>query len=134
MPDERKNTAVQTPPPIPPEVVVLVKKASIDQRFRDLLLSEREAAARAIGLEMSPEGDRILSRASKDTLRKAVESAAVRPENEAVFLGEDGQGMLSRLRPVEEPDVVGQEDTSFEDWLTDLPDNLFDTLVSAEVG
>jgi len=63
--------------PIPRGIEVLVKKASVDPAFRELLLTERAAAAERIGLELEPAEMLMLAAAPRDQLEAVIRQTTV---------------------------------------------------------
>jgi hypothetical protein len=82
---------------IPRGVEVLVKKASVDPKFRRLLLEKRGDAAREIDLELTDAERSMLSSISVEQLNKIIANTKVKPEHREVFLGAAGKLMLAVL-------------------------------------
>ena len=82
---------------IPRGVEVLVKKASVDPKFRRLLLEKRGEAAREIDLELTDAERSMLSSISAEQLEKIIANTKVKPEHRDVFLGAVGKLMLAVL-------------------------------------
>lgn len=80
---------------IPRGVEVLVKKASVDAEFRQILLEKRGEAAQEIALELTEAEKNMLSSISAEQLEKIVENTKVEPEHQAIFLGNVGKLMLA---------------------------------------
>jgi hypothetical protein len=79
---------------IPVGIDVLVKKASVDPKFRQILLEKRGEAARKIDLELTESEKNMLSSISAEQLEKIIENTKVKPEHRAIFLGNVGKLML----------------------------------------
>jgi len=82
---------------IPRGVEVLVKKASIDPEFRELLLSKRAAAAEAIGLALTPAETAMLNTVPRDQLEAIIARTSVHPKQRAAFLGKAAAVMIAAL-------------------------------------
>lgn len=82
---------------IPRGVEVLVKKASVDPKFRRLLLEKRGDAAREIALELTDAERSMLLSIPVEQLEKIIANTKVKPEHRAVFLGVVGKLMLAAL-------------------------------------
>ncbi|MBN1421550.1 MAG: hypothetical protein JXP34_22445 [Planctomycetes bacterium] len=82
-------------PPIPRGIEVLIKKASVDSGFRDLLLADREAAAREIGLDLAPSERAVLAAVPARELEAFVDRVRVPEEHRRVFLGRAAAAMLA---------------------------------------
>ena len=80
---------------IPRGLEVLVKKASVDPEFRQLLLGQRAEAAHEIGLELTEAEQNMLSSISAEQLEKIIDSANVKPEHLKIFLGRTAKLMLA---------------------------------------
>jgi hypothetical protein len=80
---------------------VLVKKASVDPVFRELLLDARAEAAKVIGLKLSEPEAEILNEVLAERLEAVIARAKVTPEQREVFLGSSGEKMLEALGAVE---------------------------------
>ncbi len=80
---------------IPVGIEVLVKKASVDSEFRQILLEKRGEAAREIGLELTEAEQEMLSSISHEHLEKIVKNTKVKPENRKIFLGKAVKLMLA---------------------------------------
>lgn len=80
---------------IPRAIEVLVKKASVDPEFRQLLLDKRGQAADEIGLELTDAERNILSSMRVDQLEKIIDNTKVEPENRKIFLGKTAMLMLA---------------------------------------
>jgi hypothetical protein len=83
--------------PIPRGIEVLVKKASVDPEFRELLLRDRAAAAETIGLTLDPAETAMLATIPAEQLEAIVARTVVPPEQRRVFLGNMGAAMLTAI-------------------------------------
>ncbi len=80
---------------IPHGIEVLVKKASVDPEFRELLLKKRAEAAKEIDLDLT-EAERImLSSIPDEQLRKIIANTKVKPEHLNIFQGTAGKLMVA---------------------------------------
>lgn len=82
---------------IPRGIEVLVKKASVDPGFRQLLLQKRGQAASEIYLELTDAELNLLSSISAEQLEKIIDNTKVKPEHRAIFMGKVGKLMLAVL-------------------------------------
>lgn len=82
---------------IPRGIEVLVKKASIDLDFRQLLLQERGEAAGEIDLELSEAEKNMLSSIPTEQLEKIINNTKVKPELRDIFMGKAGTTMLAAI-------------------------------------
>ena len=82
---------------IPRGLEVLLKKASVDPAFRELLLARRIEAARSIGLALTPSELLILQSAPTDQLEAMIGQTRVPQEHRRVFLGQAAAAMLTSL-------------------------------------
>ena len=82
---------------IPRGIEVLVKKASVDDEFRKLLLEKRAEAAAEIGLELDPAEVAMLNGIPAEQLEAIIGSTSVRPEHRATFSGRNAVLMLGVL-------------------------------------
>ncbi|MEW6532447.1 MAG: hypothetical protein AB1473_16570 [Thermodesulfobacteriota bacterium] len=82
---------------VPRGIEVLVKKASVDPAFREVLLHERSAAAGKIGLELSPTEAATLNSVPCAQIEQIIENTTVPDEDRRVFLGTVGAAMLAVL-------------------------------------
>lgn len=80
---------------IPVGIDVLIKKASIDPEFRQILLEKRGEAACEIGLELAETEQKMLSSISLEQLEKIIENTKVKPENRNIFRGKAVKLMLA---------------------------------------
>ena len=79
---------------IPRGIEVLVKKASVDPEFRQLLLDRRAEAAGEIDLELTNAERSMLSSMPAEQLEKIIDNTKVEPEHREVFLGKAAKLML----------------------------------------
>ncbi len=82
---------------IPQGIEVLVKKASVDAEFRELLLRERAAAAETIGLSLDPAERAMLATIPADQLEAIIARSVVPPEHRRVFLSKTAVAMVAAL-------------------------------------
>lgn len=80
---------------IPVGIDVLIKKASIDPEFRQILLEKRGEAACEIGLELTETEQKMLSSISLEQLEKIIDNTKVKPENRNIFRGKAVKLMLA---------------------------------------
>jgi hypothetical protein len=76
-------------------IEVLIKKASVDPEFRQLLLDARADAAKEIDLVLDRAEVDILNGIPREQLEKIIKSTKVPPEQKPVFLGTFGKIMLA---------------------------------------
>ena len=82
---------------IPRGVEVLVKKASVDPAFRKTLVSQRAAAAGAIGLVLEPAEKLMLQAVPAEQLEAIIDRTRVPNSQRRVFLGAAASAMLAAL-------------------------------------
>jgi hypothetical protein len=82
---------------IPQGIEVLVKKASVDPGFKELLLRDRAAATETIGLLLDPAEAAMLAAITADQLEAIIARTVVPPEHRRVFLGKTAATMLAVL-------------------------------------
>lgn len=82
---------------IPRGVEVLIKKASVDPAFRDLLLTHRAEAAKEIGLHLEPAEAMMLAAATREQLETVIARTNVPEAHRRVFLGKAAAAMLALL-------------------------------------
>jgi len=82
---------------IPRGVEVLIKKASVDPWFKALLLSQRAAAAEAIGLVLAPAEVALLNFIPVGQLEAVIANTKVEPSKVPAFLGRAAAVMLVAL-------------------------------------
>ncbi len=80
---------------VPRGIEVLLKKASVDPEFRELLLKHRGAAAGAIELELTPAEIAILKAIPAEQLEQLISQTVVPVEQRRVFLGRAAAAMLA---------------------------------------
>lgn len=85
---------------IPRGIEVLVKKASVDARFKELLVEKRAEAAREIDLKLDPAERAILNNTPKRQLEAIISRTKVSWKDRAVFLGRTATVMLAALSTV----------------------------------
>jgi hypothetical protein len=78
-------------------VEVLVKKASVDPAFKELLLKQRAGAAAEIGLQLDPAEAAMLAAATPEQLEAVIASVTVPEEHRRTFLGTVAAAMLAAL-------------------------------------
>lgn len=83
--------------PIPRGIEVLVKKASVDPAFRQVLLEERAGAADRIGLELAPAEVMMLRAVPAAQLEAIIARTHVPQEHRRAFLGQVAAAMLAAL-------------------------------------
>jgi len=76
---------------------VLLKKASVDEEFRELLLAKRSEAVKEIGLELDPAEGMMLDTLPGAQLEAIIRRTRVPPEDRRVFLGKVASVMLAAL-------------------------------------
>ena len=84
-------------------VEVLLKKASVDARFRSLLLANRSGAAMTISLELDPAEAAMLDTMPAEQLHAIIRRTRVPPEDRRVFLGKIASVMLATSKLVVNP-------------------------------
>jgi len=82
---------------IPRGIEVLVKKASVDAQFKQLLLERREAAAETIGLKLDPAEVLMLQAAADDQIEAVIAQTSVPVEHRRAFLGTAAAVMLAAI-------------------------------------
>ena len=82
---------------IPRGIEVLVKKASVDRDFREVLLTRRADAAREIDLELAPAEAMMLNAAPEAQLAAIIARTRVSPKHRPAFLGKVAIAMLAAL-------------------------------------
>ena len=81
----------------PQGIEVLVKKASIDPDFAELLLTDRQAAAREIELGLDPSEAMMLEAVPAEQLEAIIAQTIVPHEHRRAFLGKAAAAMLAAL-------------------------------------
>ena len=76
---------------------MLVKKAAVDEAFRQMLLSQRGQAAAAIGLDLDPAESAMLSAIPEPHLAGIIRQTVVPTEQRRVFMGTVAAAMLAVL-------------------------------------
>jgi len=79
---------------IPRGIEILVKKASIDPDFRQLLLAKRAEAADEIGLKLDPAETMMLAAVPAGQLETIIAQTSVPQEHRRAFLGKAAAAML----------------------------------------
>jgi hypothetical protein len=101
---------------VPRGVEVLVKKASVDPKFKKLLLETRAAAAETIALVLEPAEAAMLDAVPQPQLEAIVANTKVSPKLRPAFLGYAAGVMLAALStavmaceggPIEPPSTLG---------------------------
>ena len=106
---------------IPRGVEVLVKKASVDPEFRELLLEKRAEAAKEIDLELEPAEAMMLKAVPREQLEAIINRTTVEPKNRRTFLGCTGWAMLAALAGVAAVVTFREELTDiFNDYINCL--------------
>ncbi|MCP4536979.1 MAG: hypothetical protein GY832_07510 [Chloroflexi bacterium] len=82
---------------IPHGIEVLLKKASVDASFRQVLLQDRAKAVREIGLGLTMAEATILKTTSVSQLEAIIENTRVPDAQHPVFLGRDVTVMLEAI-------------------------------------
>lgn len=82
---------------VPRGVEVLVKKASVDAEFKEVLLAERAAAAERIGLALDPAETLMLSAVPSEQLEAIIARTHVPKEHRRAFLGTAAAAMLAAV-------------------------------------
>jgi hypothetical protein len=85
---------------IPRGIEILLKKASIDPAFRELLLGDRAAAAQSIGLTLDPAEVLMLTATPAEQLQAIIAQTVVPHEHRRAFLGQAAAAMLAALGAV----------------------------------
>lgn len=80
---------------MPVGIEVLIKKASVDPEFRQILLEKRGVAARDIGLELTETEKNMLLSISHEQLEKIIRNTKVKPEHLSIFRGKTVKLMLA---------------------------------------
>ena len=83
--------------PIPRGIEVLVKKASIDPSFRELLLEKRAEAAAEIGLNLDAAEVMMLRAVPDEQLDAIIKQTSVPRQHRRAFLGTAATAMLAAL-------------------------------------
>jgi len=80
---------------VPRGVEVLIKKAAVDEAFRERLLSERAQAAALIGLKLAPAEEALLANIPAAQLEATIARTVVKPDLRRVFLAGAAAAMLA---------------------------------------
>jgi hypothetical protein len=80
---------------VPRGVEVLIKKAAVDEAFRERLLSERAQAAALIGLKLAPAEEALLANIPAAQLAATISRTVVKPDLRRVFLAGAAAAMLA---------------------------------------
>ena len=82
---------------MPRGIEVLVKKASVDVKFRKLLLAKRAEAAKEINLELYEAEAAMLASIPQEQLEKIIDNTYVPPDQKKVFLSSVGRIMIATV-------------------------------------
>ena len=82
---------------IPRGIEVLVKKASVDPAFRELLLARRAEVAEEIGLVLDPAEVMMLAAVPADQLEAVIARTSVPQAHRRAFLGKVAAAMLAAI-------------------------------------
>ncbi len=82
---------------MPRGIEVLIKKASVDTAFRELLVNKRAAAAAEIGLELSPSEIAVLNSLPQPQIEQIIDHTTLPDEHRRVFLGKIAAAMLALI-------------------------------------
>ncbi len=82
---------------VPRGIEILVKKASVDHAFREVLLKERAAAANRISLSLDDTETVMLNNIPQSHLEGIISATKVSPNMKQVFLGYTAAVMLAAL-------------------------------------
>jgi acyl carrier protein len=94
---EEGHLMSKTQSSIPRGLEVLLKKASVDPPFKDLLLGRRAKAAETIGLALEPGEVLMLQSVSTEQLDGIIARTTVPQEHRRAFLGQAAVAMLAAL-------------------------------------
>ncbi len=92
---------------IPRGIEVLVKKASVDPQFKELLLQARAEAAEAIDLELTPAEEMMLRVVPREQLEAIIARTNVPQSHRRAFLGTAAAAMLAVLGVAETASAGG---------------------------
>jgi acyl carrier protein len=81
--------------PVPRGIEILLRKASVDPEFRELLLRDRAAAADTIGLKLEPGEAMMLFATPATQLEAIIARTRVPQEHRRAFLGQAAAAMLA---------------------------------------
>ena len=96
-------SAETSPASIPRGIEVLVKKASVDPAFKQLLIEKRADAAREIDLDLHSAERMILTNVPKEQLEGIIARTKVNWKHRAAFLGKTAAVMLTALGTIALP-------------------------------
>ena len=82
---------------IPRGVEVLLKKASVDPEFCQLLLEKRAEAAQTIDLELTEAEREMLTQIPAEQLEQIIRNTKVKPEHRSIFQGTAGKLMIAAV-------------------------------------
>ena len=85
---------------IPRGIEVLVKKASVDRQFKQILFQKRSDAAKEIDLVLTPSETAILDSIPIEQIEKSILSAKIDPKHRLIFMGKVAALMLLTLSTV----------------------------------
>lgn len=97
---------------IPQNVEVLIRKAAVDDEFRELLIEQRTAAAEAIGLTLEPAETMMLRSVPAAQLEKIIAETSVPHEHRRAFLGHAAAAMLAAMATMGTTAVAGVPSTT----------------------
>jgi hypothetical protein len=97
-----------SPASIPRGIEVLVKKASVDPAFKELLIEKRADAAREIDLKLDSAERMILTNLPKEHLEGVIARTKVNWKHRAAFLGRTAAVMLTALGTITLPTGCGK--------------------------
>lgn len=95
--DEKNKSEQPDAVAIPRGIEVLIKKASVDPEFRQILLQKRAGAAEKIDLDLTEAERAMLSNMPAEQLHKIIDNTKVNPEHRKVFLGTTAALMLAAV-------------------------------------
>jgi hypothetical protein len=87
---------------VPRGIEILLKKASIDESFRKMFLSDRLKAAGTIGLTLNPAEVAVLKAIPEPSLERMVAATKVQPKIRHAFMGYAATVMLAALTAASE--------------------------------
>jgi hypothetical protein len=96
----RPSKEESNPHGVPRGLEVLLKKASVDEEFRALLLEKRSHASETIALELDPAEAAMLDHMPREQLEAIIHGTRVPAEDRRVFLGQVASVMLAALGAV----------------------------------
>ena len=95
--DEKNKSEQPDAVAIPRGIEVLIRKASVDPEFRQILLQKRAGAAEKIDLDLTEAEQAMLSNMPAEQLHKIIDNTKVNPEHRKVFLGTTAALMLAAV-------------------------------------